>query len=119
MAQIKHKSRSVEDLQRLPIIGAQPKDEKEEKFLREICEYEFMNMEDPGVSLRFPYGNAKQQHVFTLFHGGKYKLPRFVARHLESCMTPIWSWKPDGSGRMAKQQVGSNPRFQMRQTYGG
>lgn len=119
MATTKYNKRTVEDLQQLPIIGSKPRDEKEENFLREICEFEFMNIEESGVSVRFPYGNAQHQHVFTLFHGGKYKLPRFIARHLESCCTPIWEWRPDGSGRMNKSQVGTKPRFQMRQSYGG
>lgn len=118
MSLIKHQTRTEEDLQQLPIIGKQPKNEKEEKWLREVCEFEFMNIEEPGVSVRFPYGNAKHQHVFTLFHGGKYRIPRFIARHLESCSTPIWEWKPDGSGRMVKKRVGTKPRFQLRQSFG-
>jgi hypothetical protein len=119
MSRIKDESRTLDDLQKLPIIGKHPKNEKEEKFLREVCEFEFFNLEEPGVSCRFPYGNAKHQHNFTLFHGGKYKLPRFIAAHLESKCTPIWEWRPDGTGRLVKKQIGNKPRFQMRQVFGG
>ena len=101
----------------LPIVGEQPKSEKEEKYLREICEFEFNNLEEPGLSLRFPYGSTKNKHTFTLFHGGKYKLPRFLARHIESCSTPIWKWRPNGDGGMEKQEIGTKPRFQMRQMF--
>ena len=105
------------DMERLPIVGNQPKDEKEAKFLKEICEFEFYNLEEPGLSIQFPYGNTRYQHNFKLFHGGKYRIPRHVARHLESRCTPIWDWRPDGTGRMQKQRVGDKPRFQMRQVY--
>ena len=101
----------------LPIVGEQPSSKKEEDFLREICEYEFMNLEEPGLSNSFPYGSTKNKEEFTFFHGGKYKLPRFIARHMESCCKPIWKWRPDGTGRMNKQKVGNDPRFQMRQTF--
>lgn len=108
-----------EDMQKLPIIGSQPKSEKEEKFLREICEYEFYNLKEPGVSVRFPYGDSKNHHVFTLFHGGKYKVPRFLANYIESRSTPIWEWRPNGIGGLEKKLIGHDPRFQMRQVFGG
>ena len=107
----------LDQLQALPIVGTQPKSDKEEQYLREICEFEFMNLEEPGLSITFPYGNAKHQKNFTFFHGGKYKLPRFIARHLESCAKPIWKWRPDGTGRMNKELIGNDPRFQMRQSF--
>lgn len=107
-----------EDLAKLPILGNQPTSESEEKFLREVCEYEFLNIEENGLSIKFPYGDTTNQHNFTFFHGGKYQVPRFVARHLESKTTPIWKWRPDGTGRMVKQMTGNKPRFQMRQVYG-
>ncbi|MFO7881197.1 MAG: hypothetical protein R6U52_01505 [Kosmotogaceae bacterium] len=119
MSQIRHQNRPIDDLQKLPIIGRQPKGEKEENFLREICEFEFMNMEEPGLSNRFPYGNSKDSHTFTFFHGGKYKVPRFIAQWVESRTTPIWDWRPDGTGGMQKKMVGNKPRFQMRQVFGG
>jgi len=118
MSQLKHDKRTAEDFQKLPIIGKQPSSEKEEKFLREVCEFEFINIEEPNVSLRFPYGNAKVQHNFTLFPGGKYKLPRFIARWIESRTTPIWEWRPDGRGSLEKKLIGNKPRFQMRQVFG-
>lgn len=108
-------------IQNLPIID--PKNpsrkfnEKEEKFLREMLTYEFMNLEEPGLMLKFPYGNSKNKHTFTFFHGGKYLLPRFLARHVESKSTPIWGWKPDGSGRLIKEMKGVKSRFQMREVY--
>lgn len=119
MSRVKDEAITLEEIRKLPIIGKQPENEKEENFLREICEFEFYNLEEPGVALKFPYGNTKRKHNFTFFHGGKYKLPRFIARHMESCVTPIWKWKPDGTGSLRKERVGTNPRFQMRQVFGG
>lgn len=113
MTAVRHKKVSEEDLTILPIIGKQPESEREEKYLREVCEFEFYNLEEPGLNVRFPYGDTRKQHTFTLYHGEKYKVPRFVARHLESCSTPLWEWRPDGSGRMVKKQVGQKPRFRM------
>lgn len=105
------------ELNRLPIVGRIPTNEKEDKFLREICEYEFYNLEEPGLSLKFPYGNTQLKYTFQFLHGGKYRIPRHVALHLESRSTPIWKWRPDGTGSMVKQRAGDKPRFQMRQTY--
>ena len=119
MSQIQHQNRTLDELRKLPIIGKQPENEKEENFLREICEFEFMNIEEPGLSHRFPYGNAKHHHNFTMFHGGKYKLPRFIARWIESRTTPMWDWRPNGTGGLEKKFIGQKPRFQMRQVFGG
>lgn len=113
MSITKTKEVSEEFLQALPIIGPQPKSEKEEKHLREICEFEFYNLEEPGVTHTFSYGGGSNLHTFNLFHGGKYRLPRFIARHLESCSTPIWDWRPTGTGRMDKKKIGTKPRFRM------
>lgn len=117
MSTVRHKTVTEEFLSKLPILGPQPKNEKEEKFLREICEFEFYNLEEPGLPHTFSYGSTRNQHVFDLYHGEKYKLPRFVARHVESKGTPIWDWRPDGTGRMAKKLVGKKPRFRMGQTF--
>lgn len=112
---------NVEKLKKLPI--ANPNDpskklsEKEEQHLREIVSYEFMNLEEPGLSMKFSYGNASNKHTFTLFHGGKYNLPRFIARHVESKSTPMWSWRPDGAGSIRKEMTGRKSRFQMREVY--
>ena len=101
----------------LPIIGKAPSGEKEEKHLREIVEYEFYNIEEPGTPIKFPYGSTKRNMTFELVHGQKYKVPRHVARHIESCVTPIYNWKPDGSGAMLKTKTGIKSRFQMRQVF--
>jgi len=108
-------------MQKLPIID--PSDpnkklsEKEEKHLREMVNYEFFNLEEPGLQQRFTYGNAHNKHTFVFDHGGKYTVPRFVARHIEAKSTPMWGWKPDGTGRMEKSLKGQKSRFQMREVY--
>jgi len=91
--------------------------EKEEKFLREIVEYEFMNLEDQGYPLTFSYGDAKNKVKITLLHSGKYHLPRFLARHIESKTCPIWKWRPNGAGQLNKVMDGRKSRFQMREVY--
>jgi len=118
MAELNNKV-SESFLAALPIVGNQPKSEKEEKFLREVCTYEFSNVEEQGLSVKFPYGSTKNKHTFQLFHGGRYRLPRFVARFIESRGTPMYDWRPDpqGTGRMTKQLVGTKSRFQMREVY--
>ena len=111
------KAISKAELIDLPIIGDKPKDEKEEKFLREIRTYEFLNIKEPGIMISFPYGSTKKKHNFQFMHGGKYKVPRFIARHIENCSTPVWKWRPDGTGVMHKERIGTDPRFQMRELY--
>lgn len=109
-------------VQKLPILSSNPSkklSEKEEKHLRELCSYEFMNIEEPGLIHKFTYGNSKNKYTFTLVHGGKYQLPRFIARHIESKATPLWGWKPDGNGHMQKSLKGYKSRFQMREIYEG
>lgn len=110
---VKSKGNRLVGLQGLPIIGEQPKSEREEEYLREMVEYEFFNLEEPGLIQTFSYGTRGNIHKFTLLHGGKYILPRFIARHIESRATPIWKWKPDGLGSMMKEKIGVNPRFRM------
>jgi len=108
-------------MQALPIIDPDDPNkkisEKEEKFLREIVNYEFFNLEEPGMIQKFSYGNSKNKYTFTFFHGGKYRIPRFIARHVESKSIPMWNWKPDGMGRMQKMMAGRKSRFQMREVY--
>ncbi len=111
-------TKSLDAIRELPITGQQPRDEQEEKFLREVCDFEFINLEEPGVMHKFPYGSTRKSHTFNLMHGGTYKLPRFIARHIESCSTPIWEWRPNGLGGLEKKFLGTKPRFQMRQVYG-
>ena len=104
-------------LEALPIVGKQPESEREEKYLREICEFEFYNSEEPGLMHKFVYGNAKHKKVFQFVHGGKYRIPRHVARHIENCTTPLYDWRPNGLGQMEKKRVGNKQRFQMRHVF--
>ena len=91
--------------------------EKEKAWLAEEVEIEFYNIEEPGVINKFSFGSTKDYTDFTLFHGAKYTLPRKVIKHIESRQTPIWSYEPDGHGRMAKKLTGWKPRFQCRQVF--
>ncbi len=108
-------------MQKLPIIDpvnpGRKYTEKEEKHLREIVKYEFMNIEVPGLMQQFTYGNTNNKMDFKFFHGGEYEIPRFLARHLESKATPIWAWEPDGRGSLRKKKTGTKTRFQMREVY--
>lgn len=121
MLQTQEEAMKSEKLQKLPIID--PKNphkkysEKEEKHLRELCTYEFMNLEEPGLMLKFPYGTASNKANLVFMHGGRYRIPRFLARYVESKETPIWGWQPDGTGRMQKVMKGSKSRAQMREVY--
>lgn len=101
-------------LMELPIMGKAPINEKEEKHLKEIAEFEFNNIEEPGLSNTFSYGTTKNNISFTLRHGEKRKVPRHVARHIENCSTPIYAWKPNGQGQLHKVRTGTKSRFQMR-----
>jgi hypothetical protein len=65
----------------------------------------------------FVYGDTRNKMTFKLFHGQKYELPRFVARHIESCGTPIYTYKPTGDGQLAKSPAGQKRRFMMRETF--
>lgn len=108
-------------LQRLPVIDpsnpSKKFSEKEEKWLREMRTYEFMNMEQPGLMLQFSFGNANNSMKFTFMHGGKYEIPRFVADHVNSRGTPLWKWMPDGTGSLRKERMGMKSRFQMREVF--
>jgi hypothetical protein len=115
----KNLDKILEKLPIVPIDGTKPKNEKEEKYLREISEFEFLNTEEPGIIQKFPYGDTKNRHTFVFVHGGKYKIPRHVARWVESRQTPQWNWIPDGRGSLHKKLQSYKPRFQMRQTYAG
>lgn len=91
--------------------------EREKAWLEEEIDIEFYNLEEPGLMNKFPFGSTKNFKVYTLLHGGKYKLPRKVIRHIESRQTPIWKFMPDGLGGMAKKLSGMKPRFQCRQVF--
>ena len=117
MSQLKQKKISEDRLAALPIIGDQPKSEKEEKFLREIGEFEFYNIEESGAPHGFTYGDTRTNYKFTMYHGTKYRVPRFIARHIETRITPQYKWRPDGKGSLEKTKVGNKPRFSMNQVF--
>lgn len=117
MSQVRQKAVEIKRLEELPIVGKPPENEKEEKYLKEIVEYEFYNTEEPGFTQKFPYGSTKKFVNFIFEHGKKYKVPRHVARHVENCSTPLYKWTPDGSGAMAKNMIGKKSRFQMRPVF--
>lgn len=117
---------SKEDLKKfetLPIINHENPNkkfsEKEEKFLREVKTYEFMNLEEQGLMQSFTYGSTKNKMKFTLFHGEKYKVPRFIADHINNRSTPMYKWKPSGYGEVNKEMSGTKSRFQMREVFEG
>ncbi len=82
---------------------------------QEKCTFEFYNLEEPGLLLKFPYGPTNKIEKFTFFHGEKYNIRREIAQHVESRQTPIWGYRPDGMGRLEKILTGWKPRFQMRE----
>ena len=100
-----------------PMNAGKKYSEKEEKWLRDLVSCEFMNLEEPGLSMTFVYGTTKQKQKFVFLHGGKYIVPRFIQKHIESKSTPIWKWRPSGDGVLAKQKMGQNPRFALREIY--
>jgi len=114
---VKYNNDDLKKLESLAILGDKPTSEKEEKFLREVCEYQFQNIEEPGISLRFIYGGTKNAVNLLMMHGGKYKFPRFLARHIENCCKPIYENQTDKNGISTAVKVGETPRFQMRQVY--
>lgn len=91
--------------------------EAEQKWLDEEVEVEFYNIEEPGIMNKFSFGTTKDFTDYALFHGARYSLPRKVIKHIESRQTPIWSYEPDGHGKMAKKLSGWKPRFQCRQVF--
>jgi len=115
------KEMDLKKMEKLPIIDpsnpGKKFNEKEEKWLREVKTYEFTNLEQSGLMLSFPYGSTKNKMQFTFFHGGKYKLPRFIANHVNSRGTPNWGWKPDGMGSMVKHLSGRKNRFQLQEAF--
>lgn len=106
-------------LDQLPIVvldqASKKLDPKEEKFLREYVMCEFSNVEEPGLMQTFVYGNTKQMQKFSFMHGGKYRLPRHVMQHINRVGTPIYKYKPDGSGQVGKSYAGKKNRFMMQQ----
>jgi len=99
-----------------PAVQRSKKDRKDE-WLNEEIMVEFFNLEEPGVPIKFSHGPTNRPEKYTLLHGGKYKLPRRVVQHVESRQTPMWGYKPNGSGIMEKNLEGYKSRFQMRQIF--
>lgn len=80
--------------------------------------YEFYNLEEPGLAVKFAYGTTRNPQRYNFWHGHKYEVTEEVAQHVEKSQTPIWEWRPDGKGSMAKQLIGWKPRYQMREVRG-
>lgn len=88
---------------------------KSKKNIKEkLIKVEFLNVETPNLALKFCYGSTKRPQNYTLLHGGVYELPEEVIKHLESRGTPLYQYRPDGSGRLAKSIQGYKPRFVLR-----
>lgn len=109
----------LERIQKLPIINEPPRNEKEEKWLREIVEYEFENKQDPGLKLKFTYGTTKQHEQIEIWCNEPTPLPRFIARYLQSKGNSIYKYQPDGRGNMIPQFQGRDSRFVLREVYKG
>jgi len=109
MSQIQKASPRAEELL------AKTKSEKGKKILEEEREFEFYNLEEPGMTVRFVFGSTKNMKKYCFWHGQKYTLPVSVADHVESRELPIWNWRPDGLGGLQKELSGWKSRFQMRE----
>ena len=92
---------------------AMKNDEKD--WLDERVSVQFYNIEEPGTDAFFCYGPCECPKSFTLSHGEVKELNRADIRYIESRQTPIYAYKPDGSGKMKKKLMGWKPRFQCRQ----
>lgn len=88
--------------------------EKEQAFLDEEVEFEFYNIEEPGVMHQFSYGPANNVKDYKLIHGQRYRLPRRVLNHIESKGPANWALRPDGRGGTHPVKEGIRPRFQCR-----
>lgn len=91
--------------------------ERRKEWLKEEIHFEFFNLEEPGVPIKFAFGPTSNTKTYTMIHGGKYRYPREVVNHLESRQSPIWGYKPDGRGIMNKNLEGYKSRFQCRQLF--
>jgi len=87
---------------------------QEKKKEEKMVTIEFFNNESPGVSIHFCFGDTKNWNRYRIMHGAKVTLPEAVVRHLESCSTPLYKYRPDGTGSMGKRLVGNTPRFSCR-----
>lgn len=91
--------------------------DKEQAFLDEEVEFEFYNIEEPGVSHEFDYGPSNNIKHYVLHHGQRYRYPRKIVNHIETKGPSQWEMTPDGQGRMQKRKIGMSPRFQCRVVY--
>lgn len=121
------------EFDKLPIVGdlkiaggvRGTRKKAEEAWLREVKNYEFHNVEQPGNSLTFTYGDTKNSMRFVLHHGAKVRLPRHVAMHCESIGRPIYEmdgYQGDKRGEMMvvqnnKRLIGRAPRFMLREQF--
>lgn len=92
-------------------------EERRAEWMAEDIKFEFNNLEEPGVPIKFSFGPTSDIKSYYLLHGGKYTHPRSLVQHLESSVIPIWGYKPDGSGAMVKNLEGHKSRFQCRQLF--
>lgn len=93
------------------------KKERHKEWLEENVSFEFFNLEEPGVPVKFAFGPTNNTKTYTLLHGGKYNYPRNVLQHIEGRQVPIWGYKPNGQGQMEKDLQGYKSRFQCRQVF--
>tara|TARA_R110002126_G_scaffold55617_1_gene149324 strand:- start:329 stop:649 length:321 start_codon:yes stop_codon:yes gene_type:complete len=93
------------------------KQDRKNEWLDEVISYEFFNLEEPGVAVKFTFGPTNAPKTYTMLHGGKYNHPRRILQHIESRQTPIWGYKPNGQGQMQKDLKGYKSRFQCRQLF--
>ena len=99
-----------------PIVH-QDKKERQKDWLEEKITFEFFNLEEPGVPVKFAFGPTNDTKTYTLLHGGKYTYPRKLLQHIESRQTKMWGYKPNGHGQMEKNIEGYKSRFQCRQIF--
>lgn len=104
-------------MSKMTISVQKDKKDRKEEWLDEDIHFEFFNLEEPGVPVKFVFGPSNRAKTYTLLHGGKYTYPRRIVQHLESRQVPIWGYKPNGSGQMEKSLEGYKSRFQCRQLF--
>lgn len=84
--------------------------------------YEFINMEQPGKSLSFFYGDARRPQKIHWKHGEVVECTEEIAEHVQSRQTPIWEWvqiiAPNGVPSKVGKIVGYTPRFFMKKVKG-
>jgi hypothetical protein len=94
-------------------VVAEANDEKD--WLEEKVTIQFYNIEEPGASGFFCFGQCTCPKTIELDHGEIAELNRGDVRYIESRQTPIYAYKPNGEGKMKKALTGWRPRFQCRQ----